>query len=45
MLKWFCPKKKNNKNKKQNKNKAKGFDPRSIAIESGKVFINESLCC
>ena len=26
------------------KNKAKGFNPCSIGIESGKVFINESLC-
>ena len=34
MLKWFC----------QKKNKAKGFNPCSIGIESGKVFINESLC-
>ena len=27
------------------KKKAKHFNPRSIGLESGKVFINESLCC
>ena len=37
MLKWFCQRNKN-------KNKVKGFNLRSIGIESGKVFINESLC-
>ena len=26
------------------KNKAKDFNPHSIGIESGKVFINKSLC-
>ena len=41
MLKWFCQK----NPKKQNKNKAKDFDPRSIGIESGQGFINESHCC
>ena len=30
------------KNKK--KNKDKGFKPLNVSIESGKVFINESLC-
>ena len=33
VLKWFCQ-----------KNKAKGFNPCSFVIESGKFFINESLC-
>ena len=28
-----------------NKNKNKNFNPRSIDLDSNKVFINESLCC